>query len=136
MPIARPPESRKPRPTLRTTGPPARYGAAAGKWQLREVLLEVLPGVTVRKDLFRLSAAGAEVGIIKPFTPSGVRAGIRRARLMHEAGYTPRLIYYNPRSTRFLPTLKTLDPVNALWFAGCTPEERDRVVANLDYLAR
>jgi hypothetical protein len=79
------------------------------KW-LHEVTLELIPGVIVRTDAFRLTKKGAEVLIIKPDTPTGQIAAWRRAALVRDAGYKPIIELYDPTSPAWKPSSPTYIP--------------------------
>jgi len=72
------------------------------KW-VPEVTLELAPGVIVRKDALRLTNKGAEVLIIKPDTPTGKILADRRAQLVKDAGYSPKVELYDPLNPDFRP---------------------------------
>jgi hypothetical protein len=92
------------------------------KW-VPEQTLELIPGVIVRKDAIKLTNAGATVPIIKPNTPSGQYMATRRAQLVKEAGYKPKIELYDPKDPAFLPTSTlTADPG-----VGEGPERETRI---------
>jgi RHS repeat-associated protein len=71
-----------------------------------------ISGRTVRKDL---RYPDGSYGIIKPLTTSGVKAAIRRQRLLVAEGFRARIINYNPNLRRWLPGSPTyIGPKKAL----------------------
>lgn len=68
-----------------------------------EVPLTLKGGKKVRKDAMK----GKTAVIIKPDTPSGRRAGRKRAALMKKNGYKPKEVYYDPTNPAYKPGSST-----------------------------
>jgi RHS repeat-associated protein len=60
-------------------------------------------GKIVRKD----AALGKETVIIKPDTPTGRAAGVKRADLMKENAYDPKVHLYDPKDPKYQPGSQT-----------------------------
>ena len=71
------------------------------KW-IPEQTIKLPNGSVVRKDGVGITNSN-DVRIIKPDTPSGRAAAVKRADLMTENGYNPTIDYYNPADPRFQP---------------------------------